>query len=407
MKISTQNIYLKKIYNLTFILLLITLYFVVLAPLQQMKVFILPFTFIISLIMILYNGYIAKLRYYQLSWLLTIFPVCFSLFYTTSFSNSLVFILIYLVSILIFVTYSILDINLKLLMKVNLFLSSIIVITTLISKFLPEIYNKFLFPLMTQGAQSATIYFERIGVYSGISGQTGTNAFLISIGLGILLFQRKKNIYSLFFIFSFIYALVLTEKRGIILADILGVIIVYLLFFNFKTFSKKLIIITIMSLIICSMIISNIEIIIDFFGITSQKDITSGRLGLYMTALSLFYERPIFGWGINAFVDNPIYKTSVDVHNIYLQLLAELGLFGFVLYMGAIVLTLILTLLLSKKNYNAENDSIKSFLYTSAFVQLVFIFYGVTGNPLYDYNFFLLYLIFIAPLANLGYYRYK
>lgn len=129
------------------------------------------------------------------------------------------------------------------------------------------------------------------------------------------------------------------------------------------------------------------------------EDITSGRTRLYLWALELFRENPLFGIGWGKYrttvVGNVTLVTSLETHNIYLQLLAETGIVGFVSFM-------IMFLIFWNKSRIAycnceqrENDNVhrwKRLLYFSHAYQTYFLLYGLTGNPLFDPHFQIMYI---------------
>jgi hypothetical protein len=73
-------------------------------------------------------------------------------------------------------------------------------------------------------------------------------------------------------------------------------------------------------------------------------------------------------------------------HNIYIQLLAELGILGY----WVVVFWFIGNLIDSIKNY-LSNKNVYNIL--SLFFQLLFLLYGLTGNPFYSSSFLWLYLL--------------
>src|SRR5699024_6737609 len=72
-------------------------------------------------------------------------------------------------------------------------------------------------------------------------------------------------------------------------------------------------------------------------GFLAGEDITSGRIYLYEHAFKLFNESPILGIGWRRFQELSVGVINLDrgshPHNIYFQLLTELGIIGFVLFL--------------------------------------------------------------------------
>ena len=83
----------------------------------------------------------------------------------------------------------------------------------------------------------------------------------------------------------------------------------------------------------------------------------SGRFLLWRKAIGMWTEAPLFGNGFGAFVRN----YSEATHNTYLQLLADIGIIGLVLYCLIIIVPLI-GLLKLRRFYKYHNKDISSFL---------------------------------------------
>ena len=76
---------------------------------------------------------------------------------------------------------------------------------------------------------------------------------------------------------------------------------------------------------------------------------------------------------------------DIEAHNVYLQVLAECGIVGFLLYMIPIIGGLIFSFSFLKRMGNRRNTSAYRLMKLSMVLQLYFLFYGMTGNTLYDY----------------------
>ncbi len=96
-------------------------------------------------------------------------------------------------------------------------------------------------------------------------------------------------------------------------------------------------------------------------------------------------DHPLIGIGAKNFYKHN--ALGLDVHNVYLQLLAENGVIGFCLMIFAFAYRLRIAYYCSKANFDAD-------LVLCLGVQIFFLLYSLTGNALYDVNFFYVYLIF-------------
>lgn len=129
-------------------------------------------------------------------------------------------------------------------------------------------------------------------------------------------------------------------------------------------------------------------------------DITSGRSKLSAWAVKLFLQNPVtgIGWGFYRTTTrgNATLLKYLDVHNVYLQLLCETGLIGFIAFISVFAVSWNMT----KKSYCAcistENPALRKWktplLFSFAF-QTYFLLYCLTGNPLYDQFYQVLYSI--------------
>jgi len=129
-------------------------------------------------------------------------------------------------------------------------------------------------------------------------------------------------------------------------------------------------------------------------------DITSGRSKLSAWAVKLFLQNPVtgIGWGFYRTTTrgNATLLKYLDVHNVYLQLLCETGLIGFIAFVTVFAVSWNMT----KKSYCAcistENPVLRKWktplLFSFAF-QTYFLLYCLTGNPLYDQFYQVLYSV--------------
>lgn len=158
-------------------------------------------------------------------------------------------------------------------------------------------------------------------------------AFFLSVTLvfavsSILKLKTEKRVYLYSFLSLPIFlALLLTASRVIIF---LTLIVLILLFIK----SKKYILYSILGLII----ISSLYLLLfsgRFLSIGPIFEAISIRVDLIKVSLKLLNENPLFGVGLNnTFLSTefnnslPIYARFQPVHNIYLQIILQIGLFG-------------------------------------------------------------------------------
>lgn len=252
-----------------------------------------------------------------------------------------------------------------------------------------------------------TRYLEIISLaeyncFSGIAGQTGLNAFFISIGLLItyinILTKKNKVKQNLIILLIYITALMLTAKRAILLYNIIMMIAI-ICYQNRKNLLKMIkyfsILLTIGAIIVIAMysVFPRVFYVVERF--FNQTDISTGRFDLYEEAWQIFEENRLYGIGINNFSDYMEQKNgnSIQAHNVPIQLLAEIGLFQTIYVLSIVIYIYIISI--KKTNSSHEIES-----YYGIAIQTLFLLYFITGNALYDVPILYIYIIALILSNN-------
>lgn len=267
------------------------------------------------------------------------------------------------------------------------------------------------------------------GYYIGFTSEVSITAGIIIIAIGYIYVEHtvkeeKYTLKDIIILSLLVIGLLFTQKRAHLLFMLLTVFVVHIHYIKFqgdfirKTIKKMLYLLGITGLFaIILELIGLREVIFQRFRATFEafkagEDITSNRIVLYEHAIQLFKEFPLLGIGWENFRDtligNVTVHTKMQVHNIYLQLLAETGLVGATIILLPFIVTLIITLKISKRLLlNAKNNFIdwKIGVLFSLYIQIFFLLYGFTGNPLYD-NFYL-FIYFIGASIIFSYKIYE
>ncbi len=277
-------------------------------------------------------------------------------------------------------------------------------VVTIVCFFSPFIYFKFVIPLFDIESQKQLIKAYQNGFMAGLTDHYSTNGMYLSVGLGIfgsVLLNDMKSIKNIIGFIVMLAALLLTGKRGPLLFSIVSLVIVYYFFKSDKPKGRLIKIFGILFLGLVALLIASIwvpqllNVLNRFFSESNSGDVTAGRGPLYDLAFKLFKEKPIFGhgWGSypSYYYENlgkymSVYKYR-HAHNIYLQLLCESGIVGFALNILFFLYNLFSTIMLFTQYRKS-----KKYLQQSAgfampyclFIQVFFLLYGMTGNPLYD-----------------------
>lgn len=282
---------------------------------------------------------------------------------------------------------------------------------TWITFFTPEFYIGTIAPLFGNNAGQVisqyskgwmpglTPHYSTNGIYLGMTAVTAV-AYLIN-------FKKYRGKY-LFYTLLIVSALLLTGKRSQTIALILASLIMYYLFCSNRKTTRvfKLVaifVVTIAVFYIAAQYVPQLANIVSRFEASIENgDITYGRSARFLATWQLFLEKPMFGIGWNGtiYYFKQLEGLVINTHNIYLQLLAETGIFGSMIYFGFIIYNLYwgIKLLIAhrKGSFVPEITSVGFFLCNSVGTQIWIIFYGMTGNPLYDYQSLYPYIVMCA-----------
>lgn len=280
---------------------------------------------------------------------------------------------------------------------INLFyvLSGVHVIATLIMKVNPQVIiliNRFI--LKGENLVSNLQQFN-LGYYPGITGQVGVNVFYIAIFCLIsickILLNNKRKIMNIGMLFFAIMAMILTGKRGMLICTMISSIFIIILLLKVKVVKVRHVLYIVGIILFFTIIFSQLDIfhiLIDKFGnLNNASDISNGRIDLWKGTFNNFKKSPILGTGMNT-----IGKLVGDLtHNVYIQLLSDVGIVGFLSFVFLFVFNISLSIRkIVKNNYNIY------YLLVSLYIQLLFLIYCFFGNPLYGPIFFMPYTIMIT-----------
>lgn len=284
-----------------------------------------------------------------------------------------------------------------------------------------DYYLSNVLPLFSQGEQVNILRLLRENAYSGFTNQTAHLAGYIVNGIGLIFFSNWKNnlkykVLSVIMLVILLVGLMLTIKRAHFIFMIVAILITAIFSTNNKTIIKKLKNIIIAMFIVILFIIISLMININreespvanfvheiestIVGVLEGDDITTGRSMLYRYSWEMFKENSISGIGWREFYNKTYGLINKDQgshpHNIYLQLLTELGLIGFLLFIIPVTYVYFKTFRLLRSVIQHNSSRLINWKYGiqfSLYSQTFFLLYGLTGNPLTDYNFLLMYFL--------------
>ena len=255
------------------------------------------------------------------------------------------------------------------------------------------------------------------GTISGLCVNYGMNAGIIAMGTGIAFIyfiwgEETNKIKYLLGVVIRLVGLLFTGKRSPALLLIVSVALIYI-FIEKKDINKKLIrfllvgIGGVISLFVGAMFLPQLQVLIGRLFDSEDWSTLGGRTELYDLAIEMFNKHPIIGIGWNAYklesekTIGRVYSRQyarMQAHNIYLQLLSEIGIVGAAVIIFLFLYPIIRTFRETRKygldGFTGNNTSRIKELLAALFLVIFFLLYGMTGNPLYD-----AYIYFIAMIS--------
>lgn len=209
------------------------------------------------------------------------------------------------------------------------------------------------------------------------------------LSLGLFFVTRQKLWISCFFIILF--ADFLTFSRGGYIGIIGGIFIgIILLWPQIKTGVRHFIMLFCLSLTFLMFLPGN-PITERFLSSFDSGDTSNTqRVELWSAALHSVVKKPIIGTGLGAYaitVDpRATYRTPIYAHNLFLDIVVELGIIGLALFLGTFI-TLVHTL------YKNRHDYIALFAIISIGA---FFFHAIFDTPLFSVHVFPVLLLIIS-----------
>lgn len=257
----------------------------------------------------------------------------------------------------------------------------------------PSLFASF-FGFLDLGSNRSAVVVDNGGAISGLAYEKGYAAFLCNMGLGVLfakLFVKGFALTRLLQIVGVFAALMMTGKRTLFLIPVMG-LIVFALFFSKKhkfSIALGLSFALVMSLAVADSLIPQVSLVFDRL-FADNGDLLSGRQVIWTYAMQMFESSPLIGRGFlsfNSYINAHGFRYygllwNYQAHNVYLQLLAELGIVGFLLFvilLFTLAFGLIRSFLIWKDTQRAE----PVILLTAVYWVMLIAVYSLTGNTIY------------------------
>lgn len=351
-------------------------------------------------------------------WYITSLFFVFSIFYSSYQKVSLVYSIQFFIIISLAYCLSLLKGWKDYLLYIFSLMVSVVVVSVYLSYLFPTIYD---YVILQRFSILDRIFVTNLingKSHSGIYINTGYTAFFLSIGLSIayskLLFSQKNKKNIIIFVLILI-AILLTGKRSFLISNSCSLLFVTYIYYIHSKNKFGIRIISLFLVLVVGLYLVVPDIISSFFnrfqtesGSYTLKTLSQGRYELYNYGLSLFKESPLLGKGIESasyeLLNNNFTSILMGVHNIYLKLLAEVGILGTLIFLFAAIVSFIRTCKLFYRCLELKATYSKQVAF-SLYLQILFYIYGFFGNVLSDMNMLLTYFIGVAVSENI--YRYQ
>lgn len=295
--------------------------------------------------------------------------------------------------------------------KFFLKLAFILIVSILFEKFFTNFFFDIFKPIFTLliGAEGSEMIYQNatiVGVYYGLFPDAATSCILLIIPLAFIFNKIKFNYKDCIMVFMIFICLMITSKRGPFIFAFFTSLFLFCHDENNKFNKKRLLIICIGLLFFMGTLIYIFPYLDKDVGLgrlmntvlnisNSDMNITSGRSNLSNFALNIFYDHKLLGVGWGQFSKLyflSTYRNVLNVHNVYIQLLCETGIFGTIFILSPFLISLVLLM---------KDTTLILFKRGALFILIFNLFYMFSGclfdMPLYYFSL-LLFLYF--PIAR-------
>lgn len=285
----------------------------------------------------------------------------------------------------------------------------------------PSVYIRFINVFLKSISLKSALQYIRGGYGPIIAESANYLPFIFTTGILVvysnIIFNvnRNRKRYIILFIL-FISSLLLYGRRGEFISLVFALLITHFIVKHKRKISlnKNIFLVPIIIVILISVYkyLTNLGYLgrisgfidtiftINDMSIDEVNNLSTNRIDLWKLALSHFIKNPIFGIGWSQFKN----LHGINVHNTYLQLLCEIGIVGFVLFMFPIVSLYKRTLLLliKAKRNQTINDVYKRALIISFGLQTFLLIINFIDPAFYrTFSIFVLAIcILLLELVN-------
>lgn len=277
--------------------------------------------------------------------------------------------------------------------KILLFFSILYAIFTYMSYIISGFYNAYLKGLFLNYGLIESLASPS----AGFTTTSTNNGLYISIGIIMLgshlFFTGKYGIKPLKTILWIVLllALFMTGKRGMVIGVTIAFLISYFVYTTNKKKGRIFKLIVVILIILSSVYIVSLVFPAALYFIDKSKnlleggDVTNGRLVLWLDAFRIFRASPIKGYGWRWFRAHNSIAHTMDVHNVYLQLISELGIVGAIPFYLFFVFSYVRAVKIAKliRLKFSKDRSVCEKVYFALVLQSFLLFYFIGSTAFY------------------------
>lgn len=367
---------------------------------------ILPIISVLIIIFSLNNRIVFSIKNVHILHISFAFVWFIGCIYSTSSTKGLGFVASYSLSMLIIILIAFCDIKVERIVFFIGVVCSVFSALVIIQPIMPQLVSRIIdfLPYTFDQKYEMNYWSSRLGMYSGIFPDRAAAAFyssvLICCGLYIMYHHYNKLIQKfpgIAFVVMGALSLLMTAKRGHLVAASLGVLFTYMVYKKAHHQSIiRIVIATIILVVLAFFLVMNLDaarLMVERF--TDNDNFYTNRLDIYDNIYTVISDNFLFGTGTASAND----ILGIGGHNIYLTVFMENGLSGFLLIIMCVLGSVIYTLRVIHYQSKHNNYEYLPNLLFALYIQLFFVIYGFTGNPLYD-NYILYFYVFSIAITQ-------
>ena len=284
--------------------------------------------------------------------------------------------------------------------------------TTIFLALFPSIYLNYVLPLFPENELSNLRLINK-GIVVGFSSHFSTTAIYLVTTLSIPIiallkkesFKKKERKLYLMLVVILFVSVLLTGKRAHSVFALFSAIVTYWILNREKKIKRGFYLFggicaaVVVFYVIAQFLPQANNVIIRFIDKMDADNLLSGRVIMYLECLKMFKSNPIFGLGWGSFTYFTTFNNVNNAHNVFFQLLAENGLVLSIPFVIFIVYNYVHAVRIAMKAAIFVSKGRRKELClvgSSLFLQTFFVLYCLTGNPLYDFQILMPYILSCA-----------